>query len=529
MMMATILIVTACSEPESSPTATSSPVATPAEKATQTPVPQPPTPTSTPVPSITSSPEPTSQATQVPTPATETQPTGVLYRDWFKDTSSGWPSAEYDNFYIGYHEPEFYHVEVHEPNDNTIVVLPGKEFDNVTTEVEVFADEANTSQSGAFRYGMILRRSGNQYYAFMISPGDKAWYVLRNSSTGPEVLDEGTEETIQGLAAVDILRVDANGPAFTFHVNGKPVSQIEDATYAIGDLGFIVETFDSPRAHIHYDSLTIRDVSEIDVIYNDKFKNTSSGWPSAEYDNFYIGYHEPEFYHVEVHEPNDNTIVVLPGKEFADITTEVEVFADEANTSQSGDFRYGLVLRRSGNQYYAFVISPSTKAWHVLKNSPTGLEILEEGTDETIQGLAQVDKLGVDANGPIFTFHINGQPVSQVEDSAYAAGDLGFIVETFDSPRAHIHYDSLTIREARPPQQDCTVDAAALNLRSGPGLAYSPPITILPNGTRLEPLARSSDGQWIQIRVQGSDQIGWVAAYSPYIVCNFSVIDLSAE
>ena len=531
LVLVTILIMTACSEPESSPTATSSSATTPAEKATQTPSPEPPppTPTPTPVPPAASSPEPESQPTQVPTPPTETLPTGVLYYDRFKDTSSGWPSAEFDNYYIGYHEPEFYHVEVHEPNDNTIVVLPGKQFDNVTAEVEIFADEANTAQSGDFRYGLVLRRSGNQYYAFTISPSTKSWHVLKSSPTGLEVLEEGTEETIQGLVAVDMLRVDANGPTFTFHVNGRPVSQVEDATYAAGDLGFIVETFDSPRAHIHYDSLTIRDVSEIDVLYNDRFKDTSSGWPSAEFDNYYIGYHEPEFYHVEVHEPNDNTIVVLPGKEFDDVTAEVEVFADEANTSQSGAFRYGMVLRRSGNQFYAFMISPGAKTWHVLKSSSTGLEVLEEGTEETIQGLAAVDMLRVDANGPTFTFHINGKPVSQVEDAAYTAGDLGFIVETFDSPRAHIHYDSLTIREARPPQQDCTVDAAALNLRYGPGLAYSPPITILPNGTRLDPLVRSSDGQWIQIRVQESEQLGWVAAFSPYISCNFSVIDLPAE
>ena len=433
----------------------------------------------------------------------------------------------FDNYYIGYHEPEFYHVEVHEPNDSAIVVLPGQEFSDVTVEVEVFADEANTAQSGDFRYGIALRRSGNQYYAFTVTPGTKAWHVLRNSPTGLEVLDEGTDETIRGLEEVDMLRVDANGSTFTFHVNGQPVSQIEDTTYAGGDLGFIVETFDSPRAHIHYDSLTIREVSEIDVLYHDRFRDISSGWPDeVVFDNYYIGYHEPEFYHVEVHEPNDSAIVVLPGQEFSDVTVEVEVFADEANTAQSGDFRYGIALRRSGNQYYAFTVTPGTKAWHVLRNSPTGLEVLDEGTDETIRGLEEVDVLRVDANGSTFTFHVNGQPVSQIEDTTYAAGDLGFIVETFDSPRAHIHYDSLTIREAKLPQPICMVDILALNLRDGPGLAYSPPITLLLDGTRLEPLARSSDDQWIQIRVHGSEQVGWVAAFSPYISCNFSVTDL---
>ena len=264
----------------------------------------------------------------------------------------------------------------------------------------------------------------------------------------------------------------------------------------------------------------------IDVLYNDVFNDSSSGWPGPiAFDNYYIGYHEPEFYHVEVHESNDSAIVALPEMEFDDMTTEVEVFTDSPNTAQEGDFRYGLALRRSGNQFYAFTISPNTKAWHVLKNSPSGLEILDEGTDETIHDFDEVDMLRVDANGPVFTFHINGQPVSQVEDGEYTSGDLGFVVETFDSPRAHIHYDSLTIREAKPPQTSCMVTILVLNLREGPGLSYSP-IERLSNGTRLEPRARSENDLWIQVQVEDTGKSGWVASYAPYVACNFPVTDL---
>jgi hypothetical protein len=154
----------------------------------------------------------------------------------------------------------------------------------------------------------------------------------------------------------------------------------------------------------------------------------------------------PEYYHVQVQVPNDRVVAVLPERSFDDFTVEAEVFADEENTAVSGDFRYGLVVRRSGEQYYAFTISSRTKTWSVLKNSPSGLEILDEGTEDLIQVL-DADTLRVAAKGPDLIFHINGKLVSRVNDMDYASGEVGFIVETFDSPQAHLHYDSLVIRE----------------------------------------------------------------------------------
>jgi hypothetical protein len=189
------------------------------------------------------------------------------------------------------------------------------------------------------------------------------------------------------------------------------------------------------------------------VLYEDDFTDPASGWPNElVFDNYYIGYHEPEYYHVEVRGPHNRAVVVLPEQSFDDFVAETEVFVSQENTAPNGDFRYGLVVRRSGEQYYGFTISPHTKTWSVLKSSPSGLEVLDEGTENSIQGL-DADMLRVSAKGPDFTFHINGRPVSRVNDADYVNGEVGNIVETFDSPRAHLHFDSLVIRkfEMLPP------------------------------------------------------------------------------
>lgn len=65
-----------------------------------------------------------------------------------------------------------------------------------------------------------------------------------------------------------------------------------------------------------------------------------------------------------------------------------------------------------------------------------------------------------------------------------------------------------------------------LNLRYGPGIGYAPPIDILYTGMQLDPLARSVNGRWVQVRVRESGQIGWVSARPVYVSCNVSVADL---
>ena len=74
------------------------------------------------------------------------------------------------------------------------------------------------------------------------------------------------------------------------------------------------------------------------------------------------------------------------------------------------------------------------------------------------------------------------------------------------------------------PVPICTVRAGLLNLRSGPGTVFEPPLTTLPQGTQLEPLGFSAVGfpenDWIEVRVRQSGQVGWVSASPQFVACN---------
>src|SRR5712691_9368805 len=74
-------------------------------------------------------------------------------------------------------------------------------------------------------------------------------------------------------------------------------------------------------------------VADANVLYHDDFTNPATGWSEDKFDNYFIGYHEPEYYHVEITSPNYKTTVFAPEKRsFADVTIELQVLTVSKKT-----------------------------------------------------------------------------------------------------------------------------------------------------------------------------------------------------
>jgi len=75
----------------------------------------------------------------------------------------------------------------------------------------------------------------------------------------------------------------------------------------------------------------------------------------------------------------------------------------------------------------------------------------------------------------------------------------------------------------------CTV-LQDLNLRSGPGTAYYPPITVLPLNTKVIPMGYRPlgipGGSWVQVKNPVTQQEGWVNAAPQYVSCNIDLTTL---
>ena len=472
----------------------------------------------------------TAETTAQPQPAADPN---VLYQDEFKNPQTGWPSETFDNYFIGYHEPEYYHVAITSPNYKTTVFVPNRPaYSDATVEMTGFTFAGKTAETGNFRFGLVLRRAGDQFYAFTISQRTKDWAILKSTSDGITVLQEGNDTGIHEFDTADDLQVDAQGPNFTFRINGKVVAQVSDSDYTTGEVGFYTQTLDAASLHIHYDSLSIRKVEsggatasvspQSAILYEDLFKNPNTNWPGKTFDNYFIGYHEPEYYHIAITSPNYKTTVFIPEKPiFTDTTIEVSAFTFAGKTAETGDFRFGLVFRRMGDDYYAFAISQRTKSWAVLKSTPSQFVTLKEGTSDAINDFDIADLLRVDIKGSSFLFHINNQFVTQVDDADYPSGEVGFFVQTLDAPNLHIHYDALTVREFEP-RLVCTSTALRLNIRLGPGTNFETN-DFLVQDTVIEPIGRDSNSEWLNIRTADSSKQGWIANIPEYVSCNASL------
>ena len=76
--------------------------------------------------------------------------------------------------------------------------------------------------------------------------------------------------------------------------------------------------------------------------------------------------------------------------------------------------------------------------------------------------------------------------------------------------------------EAPTETPSCLVVSSFLNLRSGPGVVYDPPIQTLTSGTVLIPFAKNGDGSWLEVQLQGESTAGWVSAAGQFVSCNFN-------
>jgi len=191
------------------------------------------------------------------------------------------------------------------------------------------------------------------------------------------------------------------------------------------------------------------------ILYRDEFRNPSSRWARGKIDNFivnYVRFSGRRYYEVQTPVPNAQYLASVPNKrEYRDVNVDIKVAAEAAS---GGDFRHGLFFRRSGDQYYAFVISPVTQTWYFLKSSAAGLETLRQGTDERMRGLETRETLRVETYGSTFLVFINGRFIDWINDPDYTSGEVGLFVETMDSSDALIHFDSIIIWNMPPAVQD---------------------------------------------------------------------------
>ncbi len=83
-----------------------------------------------------------------------------------------------------------------------------------------------------------------------------------------------------------------------------------------------------------------------------------------------------------------------------------------------------------------------------------------------------------------------------------------------------------TPTQTRIAEAMCTALVQGLNVRSGPGTEYAPPIGNVPNGAQLRMLGRNAQSTWVEIQVVETGLRGWVSGASQYVSCTRAIRSL---
>jgi hypothetical protein len=203
-----------------------------------------------PAASPTAVPPPTAPAV---TPTRTARP--VVFTDDFSDAASGWDSGTDDESEWGYRDGE-YRILVTKPKW-VVWLKPGTTYDiaNVSLSVEAHSVAGPDDNE----YGVIFRYlDGDNFYMFSIS-SDGQYHVQMQLDNEWVTLKAWTKSALihQGQAT-NLIRIEARGTELQFFVNGELLTIVDDATFASGNFGLVVGTFDEGGVEVRFDSLSAR-------------------------------------------------------------------------------------------------------------------------------------------------------------------------------------------------------------------------------------------------------------------------------
>ncbi len=170
------------------------------------------------------------------------------------------------------------------------------------------------------------------------------------------------------------------------------------------------------------------------VLFKDDFSSSSSGLPARDRNSKYTLEYKGGKYHILINEQGHGQEVSWDGgKSYTDVSVE----ADMQLTLGPSDGLMGVTCRDDTNgNFYSFEFSQNG-TYGIFKYSNDSGDALDEGTlDPNTVNLNDVNHIEGICSGSTLTLLLNGQVLSQVQDSDYPKGVVGMTVRTGSSGNA---------------------------------------------------------------------------------------------
>ena len=180
---------------------------------------------------------------------------GILFKDDFSDTTSGWPRGVSANGSEDYVDGS-YRIEVNIPQYD-LWAIPNQTFEDARVE----EDATRLEGPDANRFGLICRYLDPQNFYFFIISSD-GYYAIgktiggRTSLLGQEMMAY-SPIIVQG-AGPNHIRFDCISGALTGYVNGQALASASDSDFHNGDVGLIAGAFDTGGVKIAFTNFIVR-------------------------------------------------------------------------------------------------------------------------------------------------------------------------------------------------------------------------------------------------------------------------------
>ena len=180
---------------------------------------------------------------------------GLPWEDDFSDPASGWQTETDASAEVRYADGKMLiHVKWADK-----LSWAAAHRDLADFHLSVRATQASGPDDN--EYGVLIRMQDSQrFYVFAIS-GDGYYRIVKRDGADETLLsgDWATSDAISTGVASNLLEIVCQGQTMRMLVNGVVVAEVEDGSYAHGDIGLYAGTFRDPGTgvEIHFDDLVV--------------------------------------------------------------------------------------------------------------------------------------------------------------------------------------------------------------------------------------------------------------------------------
>jgi hypothetical protein len=181
------------------------------------------------------------------------------------------------------------------------------------------------------------------------------------------------------------------------------------------------------------------------LLFQDDFSDPTSGWDRQELPGSGVMDYNEAALRILVSTEN-KMLWSGPGLEFADVRVDVQA----TRVSGPEDNLFGIVCRAADRQNFYF-LAISSDGYYGIGKVKEGVQTLITGDqmlphEDILQGEAS-NYLRAECSQSQLSLMVNGIEITAVEDTEFAAGEVGLLAGTFSSPGADIRFDNFSVTQ----------------------------------------------------------------------------------